>query len=67
MFKIDTEKITFYEEYEIEGVSYTSSFIVDRYTGFAHEAQSVWAKKLGNPPYSVTGEYQCKKIDKPAF
>jgi hypothetical protein len=66
-FNVDPEKVDYYREAEVGDVSYSTKFVVDRYTGFAHEAQTILAKQTGKPPYTITGEYRCKKIDKPAF
>ena len=64
-FRVAPDTIDFYAQYDTEESAFTSRFDISRVTGFAHEAQTISPKQ--GKPYTVTGEYRCKKVDKLVF
>jgi len=64
-FRLDPDTIDFYAQYDTEESAFTSRFDISRVTGVAHEAQSISPKQ--GKPYTVTGEYRCRKVDKLTF
>jgi hypothetical protein len=64
-FRVSNDEFYFQAIHKSGEASYLSKFTIDRYTSFAHELQTVSVPdKL---PYMISGEYRCKRIDKPAF
>jgi len=64
-FRVDPDTIDFYAQYDTQESAFTSRFDISRVTGFAHEAQTISPKQ--GKPYTVTGEYRCRKVDKLTF